>query len=98
MLVGEPAIETLLHRLVNGLTAMGESRKERMQEARIWLWKVESGSPGKTQSWYVKSCHFKLQDFWRAGRSIDALKRHDCCCQIAGGLEDDNPALEDLAP
>jgi hypothetical protein len=47
MLIDEPAIEALLNRLVSRLAT---DRKELMQEARIWLWKVESASPGKTRS------------------------------------------------
>ncbi len=98
MLIGEPAIEALLHRLVNALTTNDASREDLMQETRIWPWKVEAGSPGKNRSWYIESCRLNLQNLQRAGRSIDAHKRRDRCCQIAGGLEGDNPALEDLAP
>src|SRR2546426_8585756 len=98
MLIDDPAIDVLLHRLVNALTTNDASRKDLMQETRIWLWKVESGSPDKSQSWYIESCRLNLQNLQRAGRSIDALKRREHCCQIAGGLEGDDPALEDLAP
>ena len=98
MLIEEPAFEVLLRRLVNALTTNDASREDLMQETRIWLWKVESGSPDKSQSWYIESCRLYLLNFQRAGRSIDAHKRRDRCCRIAGGLEGDNPALEDLAP
>ncbi len=98
MLIEEPAIEVLLRRLVNALTTNDASREDFMQETRIWLWKVESGSPGKTRSWYIESCRLNLHNSLRAGRSIDADKRRDRCCPIAGGLEGDNRALEDLAP
>src|SRR6266436_641502 len=98
MLIDELAIDVLLRRLVNPLTTNDASREDLMQETRIWLWKVESGSPDKNRSWYIESCRLNLHNSLRAGRSIDALKRRDRCCQIAGGLEGDNPALEDLAP
>src|SRR6266567_404150 len=98
MLIDEPAIEVLLQRHVNALTTNDASRKDLLQEARIWLWKVEAGSPSKSQSWYIESCRLYLLNFQRAGRSIDSHKRREHCCQIPGGLEGDNPALEDLAP
>jgi len=46
-----------------------------MQEALLHLWRSEQERPGKSTSWYLQGCRFRLQHFLGAGRSVDSGKR-----------------------
>ncbi len=48
----------------------------------MWLWAQVSGSPGKEQSRYVKSCNLGFKGCLRKSRSNGAHKRSHLQCQI----------------
>ena len=35
----------------------------------------EADRPGRTRSWYIKSCEFQARNYLKQGRSVDSLKR-----------------------
>jgi DNA-directed RNA polymerase specialized sigma24 family protein len=50
------------------------SQEELMQEALIFLWRLEESHPGQTQCWYLQGCRFYLQNYVRRGRSVDSAR------------------------
>lgn len=77
MLIDETEIRNLLSRVVCSLASDAEFHDDLMQEALIHLWQEELQRPGQTQSWYIQSCRFHLQNYLARGRSIDSMRhRH----------------------
>jgi len=64
----------ILRGMVRRLTAERALAEDLFQEAVIHLWLREKNSPGQSQSWYIQSCRFYLQNLLRKGRSIDSGK------------------------
>jgi DNA-directed RNA polymerase specialized sigma24 family protein len=75
MLIDDPHTHELLSRIVYRLTADAVLHEDLMQEALVHLWLLEERKPGQSQSWYLQSCKFHLQNFISAGRSVDSPKR-----------------------
>jgi hypothetical protein len=57
------------------LTCDFELRKDLSQEMLLHLVRVESDLPGRTRSWYIKSCEFCARNYLQHGRSVDSIKR-----------------------
>jgi len=55
----------------------------------VRLWLLEERRPGQCQSWYLQSCKFHLQDYIKAGRSVDSPKRNSGRISIANGDGDE---------
>ena len=64
------------------------------QEALVHLWLREEECPGQTQSWYLQSCRFFLQNFMRHGRSVDSAKHFGSAC-VSTDLEASMEELDD---
>jgi len=67
------------------------------QEAMIHLWLTEKRRPGQTESWYLKSCKFRLLHYLASGRSVDSGKRRigQLHCEIGVDRADEFPAHVD---
>ena len=57
------------------LTNDAELQKDLLQEMAIHLHNVLTKLPGRTQSWYIKSCEFHARNYLKLGRSVDSRKR-----------------------
>ncbi|MEI6085329.1 MAG: hypothetical protein WCS70_13660 [Verrucomicrobiota bacterium] len=74
-MTGESRIIKKLHGVAAKLTANDELRKDLMQEMLVHLCSVEVEKPGRTESWYIKSCEYRARNYLKVGRSVDSLKR-----------------------
>jgi len=74
-MTGEGRILKKLHGVAVKLTANEELRKDIVQEMLVHLCHVEIDKPGRTESWYVKSCEYRARNYLKVGRSVDSLKR-----------------------
>jgi RNA polymerase sigma factor (sigma-70 family) len=72
---GENRIVAQLRAVAAKLTGDVELRKDLMQEMFLHLVKIQTHMPGRTLSWYIKSCEFHARNHLRHGRSIDSHKR-----------------------
>ena len=52
-----------------------ELQKDLLQEMFIHLVRVQVELPGRTPSWYTKSCEFHARNYLKHGRSVDSHKR-----------------------
>jgi DNA-directed RNA polymerase specialized sigma24 family protein len=52
-----------------------ELQKDLLQEMFIHLVRVQVDLPGRTPSWYIKSCEFHARNYLKHGRSVDSHKR-----------------------
>lgn len=75
MTTGENRVVKNLKAVAAKLTANFELQKDLMQEMFIHLVQVQTTLPGRTFSWYVKSCEFHARNCLKRGRSIDSYKR-----------------------
>jgi DNA-directed RNA polymerase specialized sigma24 family protein len=64
-----------LRRLVAGFASDAAIQKDLLQECLLCLWRAECEKPGRTRSWYLQNCRFRIQHFLEAGRSVDSPKR-----------------------
>lgn len=85
MLIDDPRTRELLSRIVYRRTADHVLREDLMQEALIHLWLLEERRPGQSQSWYLQSCKFHLQNFISAGKSVDSHKRKNGRISLSNG-------------
>ena len=74
-MTGESRILKKLRGVTAKLTPNEELRKDLLQEMLIQLVKVEVEQPGRTPSWYIKSCEYRARNYLKLGRSVDSLKR-----------------------
>jgi len=84
MLIDRQATRQVLRRIVFKITADRELHEDLNQEALLHLWLRETERPGQTESWYLQSCRFFLQNYLRNGRSVDSGKRPKTFCLSAG--------------
>ena len=75
MMVEDERIEYLLERLVGSISREPALRDDLLQEARLHLWRMEIQNPGRSTSWYLQSCRFRIQHYLAAGKSVDSVKR-----------------------
>lgn len=71
-LFNDPSVCRRLQGLVRRLAGKTGWQDDMMQEALIHLWCEEEKHPGQSQSWYLQSCRYRLQNYLRAGRSVDS--------------------------
>jgi DNA-directed RNA polymerase specialized sigma24 family protein len=92
MLFEDARMNESLRQVVAGFTRDSVLRKELFQECLVHLWRLEGSVPGKTKSWYVKSCKFHVQHWLALGRSLDSPKRANGHNRISinGILDDGN--------
>jgi DNA-directed RNA polymerase specialized sigma24 family protein len=57
------------------LTADVDFRKDLLQEMLVHLHRAQIKLPGRTVSWYIKSCEFHARNYLNRGRSVDSHKR-----------------------
>jgi len=74
-MTGESKVLEKLRGVTAKLTANEELRKDLLQEMLIHLVDVEVKQPGRTVSWYIKSCEYRARNYLKHGRSVDSLKR-----------------------
>src|SRR5712675_3603182 len=74
MLIDQNETREVLRQIVCKLSDDRASHEDLLQEAFIHLWLQETHRPGQTQSWYLQSCRFYLQNHLRTGRSVDSPK------------------------
>ena len=75
MLIDQLKARKVVRKIVFKVTANRALRDDLTQEAIIHLWLRETECPGHTESWYFQSCRFYVQNFLRAGRSVDSIRR-----------------------
>ena len=68
-------VERLLRGLVRRCTGPAGLQEDLAQEALLCLWRLELQRPGQRRAWYLQGCRLHLQNYLRAGRSIDSTKR-----------------------
>jgi DNA-directed RNA polymerase specialized sigma24 family protein len=71
----DAGVRRVLHGIVNRMVSDGAAHEDLMQEALIHLFLLEQRRPQQTQSWYLQSCRFSLQNLCASGRSVDSMKR-----------------------
>ena len=76
-MTGNNGIGKQLRGVAARLTCDFELRKDLSQEMLIHLVRVEAALPGRTRSWYIKSCEFCARNYLQHGRSVDSIKRCD---------------------
>jgi RNA polymerase sigma factor (sigma-70 family) len=74
-MTGESKTLQQLRGVAAKLTADFDLQKDLLQEMLIHLCRVEVDKPGRTPSWYVKSCEFHARNYLKLGRSVNSLKR-----------------------
>ena len=75
MLVYQKETRAVVRRIVFKLTCDAALQDDLTQEGLVHLWLREQQCPGQSESWYLQSCRFFLQNFMRNGRSVDSLRR-----------------------
>jgi RNA polymerase sigma factor (sigma-70 family) len=70
------------------LTSDLELQKDLLQEMFVHLVRVEAELPGRTPSWYVKSCEFRARNYLKHGRSVDSHKRASRIIPLGQAYED----------
>ena len=74
MFYSETETQELLRGIAYKLTSEPAQVEDLYQEAIIHLWLIEECGPRQTRSWYLQNCQHFMQDFLRAGRSVDSFK------------------------
>ena len=97
MLVNQKQTREVLRQIVFKVSSDLALHEDLTQEAFLHLWLREQQCPGQTQSWYLQSCRFFLQNFLRTGRSIDSRRRHKVLCSPAEVNARDPEALDEAA-
>ena len=87
MLIERKETQKVVRQIVIKVTANRALHDDLMQEAIIHLWLREIECPGQTESWYFQSCRFHLQNFLRAGRSVDSNRRRPTLLPLDGAFE-----------
>lgn len=90
---GENKIVRKLQAIAAKLTSDAELQKDVLQEMFIHMLSVESRLPGRTPSWYIKSCEFHARNFLKHGRSVDSLKRSRNLIPLGQTFEDSDGQL-----
>jgi RNA polymerase sigma factor (sigma-70 family) len=85
----------ILRGVVRRLTQERTLQEDLTQEAIIHLWLREKERPGQSQSWYIQSCRFYLQNLLRKGRSIDSGKHRPTAALRDGDGEDEEQEQAD---
>ena len=83
MWVYQKETRAVVRRIVFKFTGDPTLQDDLTQEALVHLWLREQECPGQTQSWYLQSCRFFLQNFMRQGRSVDSAKHFRFACMSA---------------
>src|SRR6266446_2306124 len=91
MVIDQKETSGILRQIVFKLTPDRALREDLTQEALVHLWLREKQQPGQTQSWYLQSCRFHLQNYLRNGRSVDSRRHRKFLCLLAE--TDDFPAV-----
>ena len=73
--IAENRIVKQLRGVAAKLSGNPELQKDLLQEMFIHLVRVQTDLPGRTLSWYIKSCEFHARNYLKLGRSIDSHKR-----------------------
>jgi len=100
MLIDEACSRETLRRIVGRLTSDPVLAEELVQEGLVHLWLLEERRPGQTRSWYLQNCKFHLQNYLKAGRSIDSRKREAGRMEFTGNElydEDNSDAYDQLS-
>ncbi|MEO8429579.1 MAG: hypothetical protein ABI651_21000 [Verrucomicrobiota bacterium] len=84
MLIDCDQIVAIVRRLVSRAAANVSLHEDLMQEALVHLWQQEQRHPGQSQSWYLQSCRYHLQNYLQRGRSVDSAK-HRAVCRLSSG-------------
>lgn len=87
MLVHQKETGAVLRQIVFKVTTNRALHDDLTQEVLIHLWLRETQCPGQTQSWYLQSCRFFLQNHLRIGRSVDSNRHHQALCSAAAADE-----------
>jgi len=74
-LLEDMSIRETLQKIVRRSTADADLHHDLMQECLVCLWKAEGEKPGRTRSWYLQHCRFRIQHWLDLGRSVDSPKR-----------------------
>ena len=77
-----------LRGVVRRLTRESILQEDLFQEAVIHLWLREEECPGQSQSWYIQSCRFYLQNLLRKGRSVDSGRHRPTAALHTGDAEE----------
>ena len=85
MLVHQKETGAVLRQIVFKVTTNRALHDDLTQEVLIHLWLRETQCPGQTQSWYLQSCRFFLQNHLRTGRSVDSNRHQQALCSSAAG-------------
>jgi DNA-directed RNA polymerase specialized sigma24 family protein len=93
----KPSCLAKLLRIIRTVTSDLTLGDDLYQEAMIHLWLTEKRRPGQTESWYLKSCKFRLRHYLASGRSVDSRKRRigQLNCEIGVYGADEFPAPVD---
>jgi DNA-directed RNA polymerase specialized sigma24 family protein len=75
MLVEDTEFCRRLEQLIACLAADPTLREDLLQEGLLRLWEIERQHPGRTESWYLQNCRFRVLHWLASGRSIDSPKR-----------------------
>ncbi len=95
MLIQEKETREVLRQIVLKVTTNRTFHEDLTQEVLVHLWLRETQCPGQTQSWYLQSCRFFLNNHLRKGRSVDSHRHHHCLCPTAAGEECVDGAADD---
>src|SRR5262245_3014562 len=93
----KPSCLAKLLRIIRTVTSDLILGDDLYQEAVIHLWQTEMRRPGQTESWYLKSCKFRLLHYLDSGRSVDSRKRRigQLHCEIGVYRRDEFPTQVD---
>jgi DNA-directed RNA polymerase specialized sigma24 family protein len=94
-LIEDARVLELLQKIVGGFRTDPASRQDMMQECLVCLWQGEEEKPGRTRSWYLQNCRFRVQHWLASGRSVDSPKRANGDKRIALDGVNDEPALSE---
>jgi RNA polymerase sigma factor (sigma-70 family) len=73
--ITQDSVQRRLRSVAAKLTTDAELQKDLLQEMAIHLNSVQNKLPGRTLSWYIKSCEFRARNHLKRGRSVDSRKR-----------------------
>jgi DNA-directed RNA polymerase specialized sigma24 family protein len=80
MMVHQKETRAVVRRIVFKFTCDPSLQEDLTQEALLHLWLREQQRPGQSESWYLQSCRFFLQNYLRNGRSVDSAKHFRSVC------------------
>ena len=94
-MTGENKVIKQLRAVACKLTSDYELQKDLVQEMFVHLVQVQANLPGRTSSWYIKSCEFHARNYLKLGRSIDSHKRSRNRVVLGTSYENRVPKSED---